>query len=231
MPRPAPVPPRRLPAEGHGEDGFTLVELLMVVLLMGLLGIALHTSLDALVRVTRTTQDKSSVSDEVRTAIEAMARDLRAANPIDDIAPSLVSDYQKKIQFSVFCSTPGTAGCGSDRLRRVTYQVVGNRLERVVGTTTTVLVGPNAQTAVPVDQRLGAVVNSASEPVFAYFDKAGTELDVSSAGSSVTTRRVHDCTRSVQVHLKVVSEPRKPATAYNLVTTLDLRNFSEVIGC
>ena len=216
---------------GQGESGFTLVELLMVVMLMGLLGIALHTSLDALVRVTRTTQDKSSVSDDVRTAIEAMARDLRAANPIDDIAPRPVSDYERSVQFSVYCSTPGTGGCGSDRLRRVTYQVVGNRLERVVGSTTTVLVGPNAQTAVPVDQRLGAVVNSASEPVFRYFDRSGAPLDISGGDSSVTTRRVHDCTRSVEVHLKVVAEPRRPATSYNLVTTLDLRNFSEVIGC
>ena len=229
MPRRGPTPPGPLPA--GGEEGFTLVELMMVVLLMALLGVALHTSLDALVRVTRTTQDKSSVSDEVRTAMEAMARDLRAANPIDDIAPASVVDYQRKVTFSVFCSTPGTAGCGTNRLRRVTYQVVGNRLERVVGTTTTVLIGPNTQTAVPVDQRLGAVVNPASEPVFAYFDNTGTALDVSSADSSVTTRRVHDCTRSVQVHLKVVSEPRKPATAYNLVTTLDLRNFNEVVGC
>jgi type II secretory pathway component PulJ len=225
MPSPAPD------VRGQGEEGFTLVELLMVVLLMGLLGVALHTSLDALVRVTRTTQDKSSVSDDVRTAVEAMARDLRAANPIDDIAPSPVSDYQNKVQFSVYCSTPGTAGCGSDRLRRVTYQVVGNRLERVVGGTTTVLVGPNAQTAVPVDQRLGAVVNAASEPVFRYFDRTGAPLDISGGDASVTTRRLHDCTRSVEVHLKVVSEPRRPATSYNLVTTLDLRNFSEVTGC
>lgn len=225
MPRPEPD------ARAQGEGGFTLVELLMVVLLMGLLGVALHTSLDALVRVTRTTQDKSAVSDDVRTAIEVLGRDLRAANPIDDIAPSSVSDYQNRLTFSVYCSTPGTADCGTDRLRRVTYQVVGNRLERVVGTTTTVLMGPNAQTAVPVDQRLGAVANSASEPVFRYFDRTGAGLDVSGGDSSVTTRRVHDCTKSVELHVKVVSEPRKPATAYNLVTTLNLRNFSEVIGC
>ncbi|MDQ3574179.1 MAG: prepilin-type N-terminal cleavage/methylation domain-containing protein [Actinomycetota bacterium] len=224
MPSPAPTP------RGQGQGGFTLVELVMVVMLMGLLGVALHTSLDSLVRVTRTTQDKSSASDDVRTAMEAMARDLRAANPIDDTQSNVV-DYQKKVQFSVYCSTPGTASCGNDRLRRVTYQVVDNGLERVVGSTTTVLVGPNAQTAVPVDQRLGAVVNPASEPVFRYFDRTGAPLDISGGDSSVTTRRVHDCTRSVEVHLKVVSEPRKPATAYNLVTTLDLRNFSEVIGC
>ncbi len=214
----------------RGEGGFTIVEVMAVVMLMGIFGIAVQTSLSAFIRTTRLADDKTSAVADVRVAEEMVARDLRAANPIDDIAPASVSEYQNKVTFSVYCS-PGTAACGANRLRDVTYQLVGNRFEQVIGATTRVLVGPNAQTAVPVDQRLGAVVNTSTEPIFTYLDRSAQAFDVSGTNSSVTTRRVHDCTKSVRIHLKVISEPRNTTTPYNLVTTVELRNYNEVSGC
>ncbi len=218
-------------AEQTDEGGYTIIELMAVVLIMGIFGIAMSTSLSAFMRTTRVADDKTSVVGDVRVAEEAIARDLRAANPIDDIAPASVSTYQNSVTFSVYCSSPGTAGCGADRLRSITYQLVSNRLEQVTGSTTRVLVGPNGQTAVPVAQRLGAVVNASTEPIFTYLDKSGRAFDTTGTGSSVTTRRVHDCTKSVRIHLKVISEPRKTTTPYNLVTTVELRNYNEVNGC
>ena len=182
-------------------------------------------------RTTRVTGDKTSVVGDVRVAEEAVARDLRAANPIDDIDPEPVDVYANQVRFSVFCSPAGAGDCGADGLKRVTYRLTNNRFEQVVGSKTRVLVGPNGQTAVPVAERLGAVVNSATEPIFTYLDKNGDAFEIQSGGQSVTTRRIHDCTKAVKIHLKVISEPRKTTTPYNLVTTVELRNFNEVEGC
>ena len=212
------------------EDGSTIIELMAVVLIMGIFGTAVATSLSAFMRTTKVAEDKTTAVADVRVAEEAIARDLRAANPIDDIAPASVSTYQNKVTFSVYCS-PGTGSCGTNRLRSVTYQLVGNRFEQVIGSNTRVLVGPDGQTAVPVAQRLGAVVNNSTEPIFTYLDRSAQVFDTTGNASSVTTRRVHDCTKSVRIHLKVISEPRKTTTPYNLVTTVELRNYNEVAGC
>ncbi len=213
------------------ENGFTVIEVMAVVLLMSIFSLAMQTSVSAFIRTSKVTQDKTTAVGDVRVAEEAIARDLRAANPIDDVAPESVSTYRNKVKFSVYCSSPGTGDCGADGLRPVTYQVVNNRMEQVVGSTTRVLVGPDNQTDVPVAERLGAVVNASTEPVFTYLDKSGQAFDTTGGNTGVTTRTIHDCTKSVQIHLKVISEPRKTTTPYNLITTVEIRNFNEVNGC
>lgn len=217
------------PVRRRDEAGVTLIELMMVVFLFSLFGVAVQTSLSVFVRSSRVTEDKTSAVSSVRVAEEAIARDLRAANPIDDIDPEDVTNYQNKIRFSVYCKT-GTSNCVNN-LRQVTYQLVNNRLEQVIGSNTRVLVGPDGQAAVPVAERLGAVANLDSEPVFTYLDRNGEPFEIESTGQAVTTRRIHDCTKAVQIHLKVISEPRKTTTPYNLVTTVEVRNFNEVNGC
>lgn len=214
------------------EHGFSMLELVVVVMLMGIFAIAVQTSMSAFLRTTKVTEDKTSVVGEVRVAEEAVARDMRAANPIDDIDPAPVSDYKNKVTFSVFCSLPpGTGDCGADGLKSVTYRLTGNRFEQVVGSKTRVLVGPGGPPAVPVGQQVGAVVNAGSEPIFTYYDKDGVAFNTEGQNNSVTTRRIHDCTKAVRIHLKVISEARNTTTPYNLVTTVELRNFNEVSGC
>ena len=215
-------------AEGH-EGGYTLIELMVVVLLFSIFGVAVQTSMSAFARTTRVTDDKTSAVASVRVAEEAIARDLRAANPIDDIDPEAVTNYQNKVRFAVYCAT-GTPNCVGN-LRQVTYQLVSNRLEQVIGSNTRVLVGPNGQSAVPLAERLGSVVNTSTDPVFTYLDKDGQPFEIVSTGQAVSTRTIHDCTKAVEIHLKVISEPRKTTTPYNLVTTVELRNFNEVDGC
>ena len=219
------------PRRNRAEGGYTVLEVMVVVMFMAIFALAVQTSLDAFVRTTRLTEDKTSVVADVRVAEEAVAKELRAANPIDDIAPAPVTDYLNKVGFSVFCSTPGVDDCGADGLRKVTFRLRENRFEQVVGNQVRVLVGPDGRAAVPAAQRVGAVINSPADPIFTYLDRTGQPFDIQGTAQSVSTRRVHDCTKAVQIHIKVMSEPKKPATAYNLITTVELRNFNEVSGC
>ena len=209
-------------ARRHADQaGVSVIELAMVVFLMGIFGLVIMTTLDSFTRTTKTVQDKSRALNDARTALETITRDLRAANPIDEYA---IGSYNTEARFSVFCSTPGVGTCNSSGLRPVVYRVVSNRLERVVGAQApTVLLGPSGPTHLPVGQQRGAVVNGASQPPFTYYDKNGVAFDTATA----LPRTIHDCTRSVKIHLKAVAEPADLTDTIDLFTQVDLRNFNE----
>jgi type II secretory pathway component PulJ len=210
------------------EDGFTVLE---GVVTMGILGIALLTvfgTLDVFTRRTTETQERSLMLSEARSAVETITRDLRAANPI--VAADPVTDYDTSVSFSVYCATVGVQGCATGNLRPVRYRVTGNQLEQLKGTTTKVLLGPQGSSAVPTTSRQGAIVNTAAEPVFRYFKKDGTLLPTSGA-SAVPASKFRDCAQYVEIHLVVVAEPGEPTSTINLLTRADLRNFNQVTAC
>jgi ribosomal protein S12 len=72
------------------------------------------------------------------------------------------------------------------------------------------------------------VVNTASQPIFTYYTKKGTQLSTT-GGTPATTFR--NCTKTVKIHLVVMADPRRPDSAINLVTHVDLRNSNEVTNC
>lgn len=202
------------------ERGITTVEMITVVMFLAIFTFAIFTSLDSFTKTTAATQDKTSTLGEVRGAVETIARDLRAANPIDEYP---IGEYSTKAQFSVYCSAAGVSNCDTDNLRPVTYRVVDHKLEQIIGTQAPrTLLGPTGASTLPANLRRGAVVNSASEPVFTYYDKFGVAFDPATAAP----RTIHDCTRSVEIHLKVLSEHRNTANPINFVTRVDLRNFN-----
>lgn len=221
----------RLRSTLRDEGGMTIAELAVVALLTGLVGAMIMVSLSTTVRASSLVQDKSASLQDMRTAIEVIERDLRAANPIDAIDAALpISTYANKLTFSVYCSTVGVDDCSNEHLRSVTYQLVGNQLERVQGTTTKILVGPSDTPSLPIDKRRGAVVNTASQPVFRYFDKHGVELPTSGA-STPPSSQFRDCVRHVDIYLVVVSAAGETPTTMQLTTSGTLRNFNEVDGC
>ncbi|MGH2722054.1 MAG: PulJ/GspJ family protein [Actinomycetota bacterium] len=209
---------------GQPDGGFTVPELMVVVGLLGLVMAMTYESMDVFLRLSDRTESGSIAAADARTAMERVTRQIRAANPIDPLVDP--TRYSTKIAFSVHCSTPGVGGCGADRLRPVTYEVTGHTIVETVGTASTVILGPEGPASVPVADRRGAVVNSASQPVFRYFQQDGQAL--SPSASLATTFR--DCTRSVEIHLVVVAQ-RAAAERVDLTTRVDLRNFNEVAGC
>lgn len=216
----------------NDESGFSLLELVSVVAMMGVFGIAIATSLQSFTTTTTSTQNKNFALADVRSAVESISRDLRAANPIDAIPlTDPVSRYDNRISFTVYCSTVGDNGCSSSHARRVVYEVVGNKLIQTVGLRSRALLQPRTGlNAVPQSERPGAVVNAATQPPFTYKTRSGQVLDTSSSsGTAPTTFR--NCTKTVTIHLTVIADPRRPDTAINLITSVDLRNSNEVSNC
>jgi type II secretory pathway component PulJ len=213
----------------RSEQGFSVIE---SVVTMGILGLALATifsSLDVFTRHTTSTQERSLMLGETRNAVETVTRDLRAANPIVALDP--VKDYDTSVSFSVYCANVGVSGCDTGNQRAVRYRVRNNQLEQQLGTATKVLVGPRGSSSLPVTSRQGAIVNGESQPVFKYFKKDGIQLLTSPTTAAAPASMFRDCAQYVEIHLVVVAEPGEPTSTINLVTRADLRNFNQVTAC
>ncbi len=216
--------------EDERSDGFTMVEVLVAMLLLSIVSLMLLSTFSSFARTTVEVQTRSATLNDSRVALETITRDLRAANPIDDVsvAPAI---YDRQVSFSVYCSTPGANGCGANRLRSITYRLntTTRALERVVGTGVRPLVGPTGFTTLPTLERPGAIVNTASEPVFKYYDKDGVQLSTAGTDTGGGTY-FRDCTKTVEINLRVRSEPGLESTT-DITTRIALRNDNEVTGC
>lgn len=212
------------------EEGFSLPELLVVTLLMGIVSLTLLTSLDVLTSTSEATNSKANVLAETRLAMENIARDMRAANPVDPISTALpTSVYNTKVTFKVYCTTG--ADC-TDGLRQVAYQVSGNKLTQTRGSQDRSLLEPSGPASVPVTLRKGAVLNTFSEPVFTYLDRNGNVIATSTTvGAGRPPTYFRDCTKRVLIHLKVRSKTNDPNSTVDLRTAVQLRNYNEVNPC
>lgn len=207
----------------------------MVIALISVVLAIAGASLVTLSRTGKATFDRSEATTSARQAMERVIRDLRAANPIDPHTP--VSDYPTRVSFSVFCANSGVGTCPPSsatsttgpvpNLRQMVYRVVNNRLEATVNGVTNPILVPDTTTRPPSESRLAIVNDPATEPVFRYFDEDGIEIDPATA----IPPDFQQCTKVVQVHLKVLGETGNPASAISLVTRVALRNFNEVFGC
>lgn len=212
--------------DANDESGFSLPELLVVVMITGIVMVALFSTLTSVTQATARTDSRTQTLADARRAIETITRDLRAANPIDDLTP--VTAYDNRVQFSVYCRT-GSADC-SGNLRSVRYEVSGQRLQRIVGASTSPLLQPQGTSSLPPNLRRGAVLNDASQPVFTYFREDGQQLETTGANAAPSTS-FRDCAKTVRVHLRVRAEANNPSAVVNMRTEVALRNNNEVSGC
>lgn len=216
----------------RGEDGFSLPEVLVVTMLMGIVAATLMTTLNALTQTSASTNTKANILAEARLAMQNIARDLRAANPVDPISPSLATNtYNNKVTFKVFCSSGSDCVGG---LRQVAYQFdpAARTLDMDRGSQSRALLEPRGPTSIPASMRQGAVVNTASEPVFTYLDRNGAVIPTSSVvGDGRPATYFRDCTKRVLIRLKVRSKTNDPTAVVDLTTSVQLRNYNEVNPC
>jgi len=212
----------------HGEDGFTLLELIIVMALFSVVLSLAAAGLMNLTEATRSTEERSFADTQLRNVVEELARSIRAANPVDVQSP--VSLYDRQISFETFC-TPVGANCGADNFRRTVYRVISNRLEAsVAGAGFTTLLGPSATSGLPLASRQFAIVNSVDEPIFTYI-KADRNPLRSGGLDPHPGERFRDCTSAVRVHLRMITEPGNTGAPADLETIVTLRNFNKVSEC
>lgn len=219
-------------SQARADDGFSLPELLVVTLLMGIVTLTLLASLDALTSTSASTNTKANILAETRLAIENIARDLRAANPVDPISGSLpTATYDNRITFKVFCS--GGAACvGGQRQVAYEFDAATRSLEMTRGADDRTLLEPAGPTGAALVQQKGAVINTATEPVFTYLDRNNNVIATSSTvGDGRPSTYFRDCTKRVQIHLKVRSKANDPSGIVELKTSVQLRNYNEVNPC
>jgi prepilin-type N-terminal cleavage/methylation domain-containing protein len=214
---------RQLDRRSFGSDrGFTLSELLVVIVLFSIIGGIVGTVVRVGLKHQAQMQDRSSAFASARTVIQRVDRDIRAADPLDYFSPTTISMSENG---GVTGSTAGT----------VTYVV-----SAVTSTTSQLAVYPCGLNSASVPICTGRVlisnlVQTGSTPVFSPSSTIGYAAPVGSAVSvdpstcqvvnSTPTQYDPSCVGTISVHLLV-----QPSTINQPVNISDngteLRNAS-----
>jgi prepilin-type N-terminal cleavage/methylation domain-containing protein len=134
------------------ESGFSLVELSVVMTLLGVVGGMGGNALISTLNASDDVQQRTVAVAAVRSALDTVARDVRAANPLGS------SPTASDMGLSIYCSSG--SDCSTTNRRMVGYAVTADRLTRTIG-------GVSAEI---LDGDL------TSPSVFTYLDAEGNEL-------------------------------------------------------
>ena len=82
----------RLIARARSDEGVTLTELMVVLMLMGIVSVIFSTAIVSALRSTRNAEGVARSNDDVRLAIATLDRELRSASQICTPGPALAGD-------------------------------------------------------------------------------------------------------------------------------------------
>lgn len=185
---------RLRPAPRHdGDDGVTLVELLVVMVILGVVGSIVTMAVTTSLHSAGSTSARVLALDELQTATQRISRDLRAAEEFiifDD------DDLDREVTVSVF--------------RGGTEQEVTYRVEERDGDD--VLVRHDT------GQTLITLVDNEDEPVFTYLDSFGDPIDC--AGDCGNAYSKAD---QIRIRLVRGIENREPVIVETLVDVRNTR--------
>lgn len=193
---------RRRALRCRRDDGFTVVELVEAMALLGILTATVAIVLTSMVRQSDDVREQNLLQTELRPAVDRLAQDLRQAYGGDGVVPV------------VSMSATGLMFLSPDRadpfhLRRIAYRVSGGVLERSLETSTDTdgppwNFGPSGGWEQQSEAR---IVNT---DVFTYYDAAGA---VTAVAADV---------RKVAVKL-VAEAPTTPGRSVTYATTVTVR--------
>ncbi len=207
------------------ERGFTLVELTVALMLMGIVSALLFGFLVSVLRTTTTATSDTQAEQAIELALRPMTQDLRGASSIASAYPmattscaagSYPTGYANCVSFTISRPAFGQLTCpksvvvyglkpdGVIRVDRTDYRVVGASC-----VATQLYIGR------PV---LSGVANSTT-PLFRYFDRFGNELDPNAAGQSTLA-----FTQAETVRVSVKVQYKKNAPLISYTSDLALRN-------
>jgi prepilin-type N-terminal cleavage/methylation domain-containing protein len=167
----------------RSQTGVTLMELIVTLALMAILGAGMTAAVQMTSHWSTELQDDAVSQNEIRASFERLVQDLRQAY-VGDGSPPIEFMGANDITFlSPDRATPF-------HLRRISYRLVGGRLERAMATSTDTDGAPWAIPALgPWRKQIGGVANST---LFVYRDEAGNPT------TSLTDVRTVDVTLRVK---------------------------------
>jgi prepilin-type N-terminal cleavage/methylation domain-containing protein len=146
------------------DAGFTLVELLVVIVLLGVIGGIVSTAAIGGMRTTRQAQNRAYSTEAIQAQLERMARDVRVADPIRAASSTslTVDDYRN----GTCIRQQWTLSSGSLVLTAITYPAWSSCTAYPSGATPTSTVTKTLLTS----------VDTSSSPLFMYADSSGNTL-------------------------------------------------------
>ncbi|HUR17403.1 MAG TPA: prepilin-type N-terminal cleavage/methylation domain-containing protein [Acidimicrobiales bacterium] len=202
----------------HEEEGFTLVELVITLLLLSIVSFMLLNFLDSTTKLTNRANLHSLAEQDGQLALRTLTQDLRSANPI---IGSCGGSYADCIQFDVQRPSAANRTCEKTTF---TYRVVAGTLTRtktVTNWASTTCAAPQTATY-PL---LGSMVNSSVTPavsLFTYFDRNGAVLNPATQASLIPQKPSAGGAASVKVSFVVRYQTRSPEL--RLSGSVSLRN-------
>lgn len=114
------------PRIGGTDRGFTLVELLVAIVLMGIIGTVVFTSVLAGQRAANTSRTVNDLNEEARLVLNRMSRELREAQRVTAVTnvngPGFAATNDVKITFEVDFNGNGVIEPTAADPERITYQ-------------------------------------------------------------------------------------------------------------
>jgi prepilin-type N-terminal cleavage/methylation domain-containing protein len=201
---------RRLREVGR-QDGFTLTEMLVSILVLGLLMACFSLVFSSALRHSDEIEEQSDLQAEVRPAIDRFAQDLRQAYSGNSATVAILSMSSSQITFySPDRLTPF-------HLRKVSYRVNGGNFERALLTSTDTDGWPwvgLSGTPSNWSTLAGSVVSASA--YFRYYDVTGAELNPASANPADV--------RTVNLKL-VIATNTSPSRQVTYETSASVRAF------
>jgi prepilin-type N-terminal cleavage/methylation domain-containing protein len=194
--------PRAPAARLRSDQGFTLVELVVSMVLIGVIFAIFSITMGATIRTSNEVQEDSVLQGEVRATVDAIAKDLRQAYTGNG-TPGIEKMLGNEIQFvSPDRATPF-------HLRRISYRLQNTKIQRastISGNTG----APPWSWPTPLSSYQDQVGSVANTTVFRYYDAAGvaaTQLsDIASVTITVT-----------------VANPTAPSRQFTYATSVAMR--------
>ena len=221
----------RAGVRGRGSRGQTLFELIAVTTILGIVLLIVYEGINSAGQALGGTEKRLANLDEARTLMAVTTKDVRTATRLQaGTSPFTLADKRELIFHANLNNDGGTASVVDNGPRRVRIFVdsTSQLIEEVVR--------PDASSVPPAYTYNGAatrrfvgryVANTASQPIFRYFDANGTEL-------TATPLSANDrlAVNSVQVTLAIRRSTTFPIASTTLVNTVRLPNvdYQETFG-
>lgn len=168
----------------RSEDGFTVMELMVSIAVLGIFFAAFSTVVSSAIRHGSEVQEQAVLQTEVRAAVDTLVADLRQATIAGDTTLARISTATgTQVTFlSPDRSQPM-------RLRRISYRVSSGQLQRALATSTNTA-APWTIPALGAWSRRTSSVLTTGTPVFTYFDSTGAATTVAANVRTIRIRIV-----------------------------------------